>query len=198
MPLRFVNIYYQSSWNDETIWNLVRKMKVAFLSKSCKSNTGFINIDAIKSVVNSFQEQLQINTCEADNNCNYINANLTNVNLSKPAEMFLYLVSCSIDLNPWYKFYENIFEAQPPDQMVLTLNKILKSTKEKAKDLYDIAAKIFQNLDEVLVLKYKTIQNLTQGVTSLTNQKSFNKVAGKLTFIKLIIQLLTKITVLLK
>ena len=112
--------------------------------------------------------------------------------------MFLYLVSCSIDLNPWYKFYENIFEAQPPDQMVLTLNKILKSTKEKEKDLYDIAAKIFQNLDELLVLKYKTIQNLTQGVTSLPNQKSFYKVAGKLTFIKLIIQLLTKITVLLK
>ena len=166
-------------------------MKIAFLSKSCKSNTGFINIDAIKSVVNSFQEKLQINICEASY-CNYPNGNLSNANLSIPSEMFLFLVSCSKDLNPWFKFYENIFENQPPDQMVLTLNKILKSTKEKEKDLHDIAVKIFKKLDEQFSLKYKTIQNLTEGVGSLIEQKSidpFNKVAGKLAFIYFKIQL---------
>ena len=153
-------------------------MKLAFISKSCTSNTGFINIDAINLVVSSFKEILQINDCEG---CEYINDNLSNSNLTTPSEMFLYLVKCSENLNPWFRFYENIFQNQSSDHMVLTINKVLKRTKGNHEDLYDIAAKIFNNLNTLFSLKLKTPQKLTEGIEDLSQQNDSNtlsRIAG--------------------
>ena len=151
---------------------------MAFISKSCTSNTGFINIDAIKSVVNSFKDHLQINGCKDYTNCEYFNGNLTNSNLKTPSEMFIYLVKCSDSLNPWFKFYESIFQNQSSDQMVLTINKVLKRTKVDHEDLFNIAAKILKNIEELFSLNLKPSKNITEEMENLLEQKKVNRREG--------------------
>ena len=87
--------------------------------------------------------------------------------------MFLYLVKCSENLNPWFKFYDNIFQNQSSDQMVLTINKVLKRTKGEHEDLYDIAATIFRHVEALFTQKLHT-----EGMENLFKQNDNNTLNG--------------------
>ena len=137
----------------KSIWNVVRKLKKDFLFQSCNTNTRFLNVDSIKSEVDLFEQFLQ--GCE-DGSCDKLYANFTNDQLKTPAEMFLYMVSCSDTLKPWFKFYKDLFHSYSSEKIVLTVNKILKSTDaKKNKKLNDIAAEIFRRLEVLFSLKLK-------------------------------------------
>ena len=75
------------------------------------------------SQVEAVEQELQIESSEQ------INDNLTNDKLQTAAEMFVYLIMCPNDMKPWIVFYKNLFKTQSPDQIILTLNRIIKGSK---------------------------------------------------------------------
>ena len=54
---------------------------------------------------------------------------MTNKELKTAAEMFLYLNMCPPTIKPWLVFYKELFQTQSPDQIILTLNRLMKGTK---------------------------------------------------------------------
>ena len=179
-----MNIFYQSSLEVEAIWNVVKEIKLNHFSKSCVSNTGLINKDATKSAVSLFKQKLQVKDCgELHQDCELINTNFTNTNLTKPAEMFFFLVFCSKSLDNWFRFYEHLLRTQSPDHLLLTINKVLKSTKskgEKSQDIHDIAAKIFEKISSLFSLKFKTMKNIAKGFNNLSeyDNETWKKITG--------------------
>ena len=128
-------------------------LKKDFVFKSCNTNTRFLNVDSIKSEVGLFGQFLQ--GCE-DGSCDKFYANFTNDQLKTPSEMFLYMVSCSDTLKPWFQFYKDLFQSYSSEKIVLTVNRILKSTNaKKNKKLNDIAAELFRRLEVLFFLNLK-------------------------------------------
>ena len=66
------------------------------------------------------QNQLKITSSEL------IFENMTFWDLQTAAEMFLFLNSCPKDFKSWFLFYEDLFQNDPLEVMVLKLNRILK------------------------------------------------------------------------
>ena len=149
-------------------------MKRQFVSRSCGS--GFINLDSMKSEVSLIEQHFQGNICQ-NGTCEKVNKNFTNSNLKTPAEMFMYLVSCSEMLKPWFKFYEDLFQNNAPDKIVLTINKVLKSTKAKDKmDLNGIAAAISRKLESLISIAQEN-QNVTNAsLDKITKFKGEKKI----------------------
>ena len=95
--------------------------------------------------------------------------NITTTKLEHAGEMFLYLVSCFEQLDPWYHFYADLLQNQPLDFVLLTLNRILKSDNpNQNEDLKTVAQKLFKRVGDLFSLKYPKIQNLTNGIGTLS------------------------------
>jgi len=72
------------------------------------------------SVVKAVEQKLQIESSEQ------ISDTLKNEELKTAAEMFVYLITCPNALKQSIIFYENLFQTQSPDQIILTLNRLKK------------------------------------------------------------------------
>ena len=56
--------------------------------------------------------------------------NMSNQNLKLAADKFIYLTFCPGTLNQWLVFYKDLFETKSLSQILMTLNRIIKMTKE--------------------------------------------------------------------
>ena len=97
-----------------------------------------------------------------------IHRNMTMMLLEKAAEVFLYMNTCPDTVKPWIKFYTDLFQNQPIDTILLTLNRLSKEFTPLEKDLKDVAMKVFKKATRSLSLKYPEIQSLSPGVISRT------------------------------
>ena len=93
--------------------------------------------------------------------------NMTREHLTIAAEMFIYLNICpSRDslrflFQSMVMFYKNLFESQSPTQIILTLNRMMKSNKKKGLLIgKSIDEKLFKKLSTLLSLKYEEIQRI--------------------------------------
>ena len=59
-------------------------------------------------------------------------------------------------LQVWSTFYNDLFKTETTDKIILTLNRIIKTTSQESKDA---AANIFKRTSSVLSLKYTDIQS---------------------------------------
>ena len=85
--------------------------------------------------------------------------NITSENLKSAAEMFLYLIFCPGTNLPWFIFYKELLQTQTTDQIILTLNRIMKSTKAEENAHFEtIAQKLFKRVTVMFDLKYPEIQ----------------------------------------
>ena len=88
-------------------------------------------------------------------------------------EMFLYLNTCPD--SPWFKswssFYKNLFLTQQVDQIILTLNRMMKTETSQDKDGKLRAEKLLKRSTRLLSLEYEMIQSL------LTEKESRNESA---------------------
>ena len=153
-----------SNSSIDNIWRIVRNIKAKLsFEKSC-TNDGIYNCrefdNEIKPQVDELQKVLKINATDE------INENVTKENLNVAAEMFLYINSCSKPLKPWFIFYQELFQNHSPDQIILTLNRIMKTNRDKK--LLSISKKLLHKINSLLSLKYEEIENVIQG----KNQKS--------------------------
>ena len=146
----------------ESIWRAVKKTKSGIMQDQlCLSNK--YQAVVITENVESVQKFLGIQSSDD------VSKRMTNETLEVAAKMFWYLNSCTAESKPWVQFYTNIFQNFPPDQIVLTFNRILKkkSTRQNEK-IRATAMTLFQNLTSVLELNYKEIQNMVNGKKNLS------------------------------
>ena len=132
------------------VWNVVRKIKrETSLDMTCKTH----NNDALYLYklpqVKVVEEKLGIKPSDQ----RFINSTPTADQLKTGAEMFIYLNICpgkldadsTIDLEHWFKswflFYTDLFMNQSPDNIILTLNRLMKSNTQRYKSGMVIAEK---------------------------------------------------------
>ena len=106
------------------------------LDLSCNRDTILAQpLDQVKAV----EQMLQIESSEQ------INDTLTREELRTAGEMFLYLNMCPDKIKPWIGFYKDLFQTQSPDQIILTLNRLMKGsrtrTNEHLKELAEMLLK---------------------------------------------------------
>ena len=126
---RFANIFHLTNFSVDTIWKVVKKVKFnESLSTDC-SDGGIYNNFARERIVQSVEKELEINSSDL----NF--GNVTPKVLKTAAEFFIYLNVCphtdtlkSLFIL-WADFYADLFGKQSPDQIILTLNRIVHQEK---------------------------------------------------------------------
>ena len=87
--------------------------------------------------------------------------NLTTKDFSNAAKMFLYLNTCPNSLKPWFVFYNDLFQNQPPNKIILTLNRLMKVTKTfETMDFQIIAQKLLRKSTTLFSLKHEEIRSI--------------------------------------
>ena len=92
------------------------------LDLSCDVYMSVLVGDIMLSQVKAVEQELQIESSAK------INETYTNEELKMAGEMFLYLTMCPESIKPWLVFYKDLFQTQSPDQIILTLNRIMKGS----------------------------------------------------------------------
>ena len=105
--------------------------------------------NSILSRVKAVEQILKIESSEN------LNDNLTNAELQTAAEMLLYLNMCPDTIKPWLLFYKDLFQTQSPDLIILTLNRLVK-TSSKTEHFGKIAETLYQRMKR---LSEKTAEN---------------------------------------
>ena len=167
---RFANILLMDNLNVELIWRAVKNTKSAISSdEKCIYN----NYEAVVMTDNVESVQQYLHVKSSDD----VSDQMTNETLEIAAKMFWYLNSCTKESKPWVQFYTNLFQNSPPDQIVLSLNRILKKDNKK----FDaIAMTLFHNLTSLLNLRYPEIQSFVNGKknSSLNTGKRVKSTSG--------------------
>ena len=146
----------------EKVWNIIRKLKTEYVSNSC-SKGFFLDSEAINTHFQiEFEQQFMMNYSQNL----FINMNITETDIMHSAEMFIYLNFCPESVKPWILFYNDLFKNEPPNKIILTLNRILKGKKN---GMQAIATKLFTKLEEQFGLHFRQIQNLINGFHSSLN-----------------------------
>ena len=159
--MRFANvIQLNSNSSMEDIWKLVKniKSKLSF-EKGCTYDGLYYCYDyenEIRPQVDELQKALlTVNAFDIRYQ------NVSRETLKAASKMFLYINSCSMSMKPWFLFYKDLFQNHSPDQIMLTLNRIMKSNRNKK--LISITKKLFKKINSLLSLKYLDIENVIKG-----------------------------------
>ena len=118
-------------------------------------------VDAMKQV-SAIENDLKIESTDV------IFANISKASLKAAAELFIYLNpiyakanECSFNafntwFDVWLPFYNDLFKTQSADKIILTLNRLTKTTTQPSKI---VAEDIFMRTATILSLKYQFIQS---------------------------------------
>ena len=125
-----------------------------------------------RSQITAVEMSLKIEASE------YRYENITSESLLTAAEMFIYLTICPgkfNSVNPtearqkwfqaWYRLYNDLFSTHSQDQILLTLNRLMKSGSGDKNDLQR-NQKLFKKTATLLKLQYENIHRLLPGLTS--------------------------------
>ena len=116
--------------------------------------------DGISSLMKILEQKLQIESSEQ------INESMTKEELKTAGEMFIYLTSCpklEVDMiwfKTWSSLYTDLFLTKSADQIILTLNRLMKTEIIQDKDARVRAEKLFLRTMSLMPLKYELIQRL--------------------------------------
>ena len=157
--LRFVNIFNTMQANLENMWTILRKLKLGIPAQKCYGDYKVYSPDQIRLNVAAVEEQLG---GTADENIYDVNDNEETLKIA--ADLFFYLNSCSNDLEPWILFYRELFLYKSPNQIILTLNRILKVRESpENQDLKIVAQKLFKRISIMFSLQYPTLKDIRNG-----------------------------------
>ena len=142
---RFANLLLKSK-NVEILWENILETSIN-LGKISNSDCdkGFFDVYHVQKNNKAIEEKLGLNT-------SYDFENITEQNLTSAAEMFIYLNRCPHGGNPaWVQFYKNLFLTYKPDIILMTLNRLMKTTQRAT------ATKLLEYLEVHLNLKFRNI-----------------------------------------
>ena len=85
--------------------------------------------------------------------------NMTDEDLKNAAEMFIYLNTCVDTLKPWFIFYKELLQNSSPEEIILTLNRIMKGGGSVENNCFKtMALKLL--MFSKSSLEYENIQNI--------------------------------------
>ena len=163
------------------LWNILRQIKIEEDSSQRICNTfGVISKSSTFSVLSAVKQvEDRLGLVSTDE----VFENMTSEELLETAgEMYLYLISCYPIVDTVTAFYENMFRTLPPDVILMTLNRIIKS-KENSDIKYifvvrSTAEKLFSKITTEFSLHYQHIQNITLGI-AVSPTKSMQRILLK-------------------
>ena len=159
------------------MWEIVKNLKVRFpLNKYCPGPVvGFYGDIEVQENIEILEKELQIESSEL------VFENITDANLKAAAEMFLYLNSCSDIIIKWLLLYKDLYQDKSPDQIVLTLNRILKGANtHQNEEFKKIAYRLLKNTAAVFPFNYQQIDSMAN---PLMNESLNNLKQGRLSII---------------
>ena len=78
---------------------------------------------------------------------------MTAEDLKIPGEMFMFLILCPDSFRPWMVFYKDLLKNKSADQLLLTLNRIMKGSKANGNIfIHDLAQKIFMKIHSSITI----------------------------------------------
>ena len=87
---------------------------------------------------------------------------MTREELQSSAEMFIYLIMCPEALVPWFTYYKDLFLTKSVDQIILSLNRIMKTKSTQNMDA-KVAENLLKRISNLMLLQFERIQNLLPG-----------------------------------
>ena len=133
---------------DDNIFSVVKTVKSKTnLDLGCAYSR--LSDDSMLSQVKAVEQMLKIESSE------HINDTLTKKELKTAGEMFIYLIMCPDEIKPWLLFYKDLFQFQSPDQIILTLNRLMKGPRTHTNEIYKKLAEIFFNRISKMLLGRK-------------------------------------------
>ena len=180
---RLANLLHLNNLSEAEYWNVVKKTKFDTSIDTTCDYYGFYN-DRIKMTqVEKVKQQLQlINSSEV------VFINMTTKHLKAAAELFIYLNACPANsekawFRTWFSFFTDLFQSQSADQIIQTLNRIIKMMSLTNKDV-KIMEKLLERATKLLSLKYPKIQSMLQEKEEFTSRgktdaKKLNSSYGK-------------------
>ena len=82
--------------------------------------------------------------------------NVTVEDLHIAGEIFIYFNTCPQSWRKWLKFYDDLFQTKSPSQILLTLNRLMKSdtiSTPDSKDLKTVVEKVFNYVTDLFKLQ---------------------------------------------
>ena len=161
---RFANIFKLDRVSVDNIQSAVKTVKTRTnLSANAKCNTynTLLSADDMLSQVKAVELELIIESY------NQINKTLTKEELQTAGQMFLYLNTCpyqNVDwIRRWRWFYDYLFLTQPTDQIILSLNRMMKTKTPEDMDATVRAEKLLKRTSSLIGLSFEKIQTLLPG-----------------------------------
>ena len=151
-----------NSVSVDNIQNVVKTARAGTsLDQRCEKNmlTGDGPLYQVKAV----EQMLQIESSEQ------INDTLTREELRTAGEMFLYLNLCPDKMKPWIVFYKDLFQTQSPDQIILTLNRLMKGSRTQTNEHFEELAEML--LKRILSFLHRgKAENTTSNTEAIPSQ----------------------------
>ena len=136
---------HMNSLDIKYVWSIVRNARKTFITDKSPSllcyQFGFLHRDDQIEVITNLEKMLKINS-SLD-----AHTNVTEEVLASAGEMLLYLASCPGPvLLSWKEFYKEIFQTFDFQTILLTLNRILKTSDGALHDITDSLIKYVSEL----------------------------------------------------
>ena len=148
---------------QESIWKPLRQLRMDYVSQAeltwlpgrCDLYKAFTSAETIQLNI----EKL-LNIKDVSKSTDDIMYKST---FKMAAEMFIFLNFCPDQLfqSPWIKFYRDLIQNQPPKEIILALNRLLKTISTENKSLFQIPRKLLTKLLTMLDLQYENLYSLS-------------------------------------
>ena len=154
--IRFANIFHTTNITVDKMWSVAIKIKSqnSLDSAGC-SGSGLYN--DLSYLVNKLEQQLEVNSSAM------IHKNISAEHLNAAGDIFVYLNACPTPNFYWFRpykmFYKNLFETKSPKEIILTINRFMKTLAAIDEDI-TIEEKLFKRATKLFNLKYKEIQSM--------------------------------------
>ena len=172
---RLTNLIHKKNISDEDMWKIIKGIKsdISFEKDCGDGTTGMYEEEVQRAQVSLVEQHLKMQSSDVTLETMTGNA------LQTAAEMFIYLNTCPNILKPWYVFYTDLIKYQSPDQIALTLNRLMKvSPTSENKHLVNIAKDLFMKVTEVLSFKLKEVKKITKGSGNSSFAKDLSDLKG--------------------
>ena len=151
----------------DDIQNVVKIIKSkAFLNLSCQAGKLEEGEETGSTLLSNKHKLSQVLAVEQNlgiESSEQIMETLTKKELQTAAKMFLYLNSCpDLSFKFWFSFYKDLFLTQSFDQIILTLNRMMKATDTQGEGGNIRAEKLLKEIFNKLSLRHEGVQSLAR------------------------------------
>ena len=160
--VKLSNLLHSKQNEVDFIWKIIKKIRMEYLNvfsanKDCDFANSFLSDLNIKENINNLHHEIKVEPSEIKS------LDIDPSTLKSAAEMFIYLNFCPklLVISPWRKFYRDLFVKHSPDMFILTLNRIMITSRNK-EGMSNVPEHLLRKIRETLQLQHQKIQVLTK------------------------------------